>query len=134
MKKTYLIAGAILALATGACTQTQIQQMQQQPTEVVPAEETEGGEATDTEPAEGNEIAEEDEPSATDKEHICSGLLSCKLGLCPNGRRRKAALAAGKTLEEYEAEEQGKATQTKDNNKDKQQKDEKKNISPAPNR
>ncbi len=133
MKKTYLIAGAIIALATGACTQTQIQQLQQQPTELVPEAETENGEATDTTPAEGEELAEEETISTTDSEHICSELLSCRLGLCPNGRRRKAALAAGKTMKEILAEEQRRAAQLKKkkgNTKDKVEEEE--NITPSP--
>lgn len=114
MKNKYLIIGLLGALLTGACTQTGQEQPQPPaPTPELLADEQENtdSELTTEENAESPGTAETitddaaDTGSATEneadlaparKEHVCSGLLSCKLGLCPNGRKRKAALAAGK--------------------------------------
>lgn len=110
MKRKYLIAGSLIALMSGACTQTQqTQQTQLQPSAQAPAAVTgENAEDTQNKTDENTDEAQQ-QPG---KVHVCSGLLSCKLGLCPNGRRRKAALAAGKTIEEIIAEEKKTAQQT----------------------
>lgn len=104
MKKMYLTAGAILvALLAPACTQTQQQQSVENPLPATP--EAVAADASPEAPAEtpAEEDAADDSESKT-KEHVCTGLLSCKLGLCPNGQRRRAEMEAEqKAKEEAEA-------------------------------
>lgn len=117
MKRLALPISMLSVLLLAACSpfqQQQQQQVQQQPEpegevlaeekpepslpeeENVPAEEkltadnSDEGNATEA----PNQNNQEPELAPTQKEHICSGLLSCKLGLCPNGRKRKAAQEA----------------------------------------
>ncbi len=105
MKKMYLTAGAILvALLAPACTQTQQQQSVETPLQATPdaVAADASPEATEEAPADGEEEA--DSESEKPKEHVCTGLLSCKLGLCPNGQRRRAEMEAEqKASEEAEA-------------------------------
>lgn len=102
MKKTYLLAAATATALLGACAQTQ--QMAPEtdiPTSEIPAEPTN---ATTTE-----EVADETQESAEQStKHVCSGILICKLGLCPNGRnyKKKQGDAEETTEEETTPEEQ----------------------------
>ena len=91
-----------MALLAPACTQTQQQSVE------TPLPATPEAVAADASP-EAAEEAPADDEAETDaeskpKEHVCTGLLSCKLGLCPNGQRRRAAMEAEqKAREEAEA-------------------------------
>ena len=86
-------AAAMLALLS-AC---QVQQQQQQqpgiePTTVETNESTPDGEKPQT-----TGVPETSTPAAEGEDshkHVCSGLLSCKLGLCPNGKKHNKQTAA----------------------------------------
>ena len=104
MKKMYLTAGAILvALLAPACTQPQQQQSVETPLQATPEAVAADASPEAAEEAPADDEAETDAESKP-KEHVCTGLLSCKLGLCPNGQRRRAAMEAEqKAKEEAEA-------------------------------
>jgi len=85
MKRMFLISGAMLL---AACTQTQ--QAQPAPLADTPEATAEAAENT-TEEQEVTADNEQAEPTKEEKKHVCSDLMSCKLGLCPNGRKNKEA-------------------------------------------
>lgn len=109
MKRLHLISCAVALLALSSCSQ--MQQVQTQP-DVPPASPdeneniTEQAEATEATAQNGENAISPTEEQEAGKGHVCSGLLSCKLGLCPNGRKAKAAaLAAAPAEPESSGEE-----------------------------
>lgn len=96
----FLISGAMLL---AACTQTQ----QAQP---APLADTPEATAEATEEQEVTADDEQAEPTKEEKKHVCSDLMSCKLGLCPNGRKNKeASQKAEESGEEEKVEKAEKA-------------------------
>ncbi len=120
MKSIRVTGCAIFALISlSACYQQQQQQPGAIPTpEAVatesPIAEGEQDTATAQQEQEGENIdANEESSTATENEperkHVCSGLLSCKLGLCPNGKKRNGELAG------QDSESTNQTTETTEN-------------------
>lgn len=94
MKKMYLTAAALSALLIPACSQTQ-QQGVEQPLPTSPEAVTVDASRDEPQTAETSATEESSPADETgQKVHVCSGLLSCKLGLCPNGQKKRAEMAA----------------------------------------
>lgn len=95
------------AFVLSACSQVEQPQPGVGPNPVAPAEDEE---ASATEEAEKKEEAKDADEQDGEKEHVCSGLMSCKLGLCPNGKKRSEATAANEEQEEEETEDEENVT------------------------
>ena len=95
------------AFVLSACSQVEQPQPGVGPNPVAPAEEDD---TSATEEAEKKEEAKDVDEQDGEKEHVCSGLMSCKLGLCPNGKKRSEATAANEEQEEEETEDEENVT------------------------
>lgn len=122
MKRTYLLAAALATVLLNACVQTQ----QMAPETDIPTPEI---------PAEATEQAVKDTQDSAEQptKHVCSGLLSCKLGLCPNGENYKKAQQAPEVTAKEEEKEEEKLEEPAEQAKeeDKQEKEEEEDDTPA---
>ncbi len=111
MKRIRVTGCAIFALISlSACYQQQQQQPGAIPTPEAVATESpvtdSEQDATASQPegadVDSNEVSTTATENETEQKHVCSGLLSCKLGLCPNGKKRNKELAeqSSETTEE----------------------------------
>lgn len=114
MKRICLTGCVIAAFVLSACSQVEQPQPGVGPNPVAPAEEDD---TSATEEAEKKEEAKDSDTENKnvdeqdgEKEHVCSGLMSCKLGLCPNGKKRSEATAANEEKEEEETEDEENVT------------------------
>ena len=79
-----------------ACTQTQ----QAQPAPMVDSPEPAAEIAENsTEEQDKSPSDEEAQQPNEEKKHVCSGLMSCKMGLCPNGKKKQQANTEKETAE-----------------------------------
>lgn len=114
MKRIYLTGCVIAAFVLSACSQVEQPQPELGPNPVAPAEE-EATEEPKEEESKSDDAEKKDDEEATaeqegEKEHVCSGLLSCKLGLCPNGKKRSEATAANEPKDDEEEEDEENIT------------------------
>ena len=85
MKRICLTGCLIVAFVLSACSQVEQPQPGVGPNPVAPAEDADSDKEDETK----TDDAEQD----GEKEHVCSDLMSCKLGLCPNGKKRSETAA-----------------------------------------
>ncbi len=118
MKRICLTGCVIAAFVLSACSQVEQPQPGVGPNPVAPAEEedtTATGESEKEDEAKDADAEDKKKAEADgEKEHVCSGLMSCKLGLCPNGKKRSEATAANEEQEEEETEDEENITPTEE--------------------
>lgn len=117
MKRIYLTGCVIAAFVLSACSQVEQPQPGVGPNPVAPAEEEATEEPKEESKADDAEKKVDEEATAEqegEKEHVCSSLLSCKLGLCPNGKKRSDATAANEPQDDEEEKEEENVTPTEE--------------------
>ena len=109
MKRICLTGCVIAAFVLSACSQVEQPQPGVGPNPVAPAEEEDTTAAEESEAKEKDADADKkkaDSEQDAEKEHVCSDLLSCKMGLCPNGKKKSAATADNEQTKEEETEDE----------------------------
>lgn len=91
MKRICLTGCVIAAFVLSACSQVEQPQPGVGPNPVAPAEDEETTPTADSDKE--DETKTDDAEQDGEKEHVCSDLMSCKLGLCPNGKKRSETAA-----------------------------------------
>lgn len=91
MKRICLTGCVIAAFVLSACSQVEQPQPGVGPNPVAPAEDEETTPTADSDKE--DETNTDDAEQDGEKEHVCSDLMSCKLGLCPNGKKRSETAA-----------------------------------------
>lgn len=107
MKRICLTGCVIAAFVLSACSQVEQPQPGVGPNPVAPAEDEETTPTEESDKEEETKAADAEQDG--EKEHVCSDLMSCKLGLCPNGKKRSET-AANEEQEEVKTEEEENIT------------------------